>query len=70
MTPSRLPCMQSPLKERIGLSANTQTALNILEGNFYNDVGIDDITKEVLRYLEMKEGSSNMFTPKPLNVPE
>ena len=64
------PCMQSPLKERIGLSANTQTAFNILEGNSYNDVGIDDITKEVLRYLEMKEGSSNMFTPKPLNVPE
>ena len=26
------PCMQSPLKERIGLSATSQTALDILQG--------------------------------------
>ena len=59
-----------PLMERLGLSATKETALNMLHGSQYNDEGIDKTTKEVLKYLALKEGTKDLFKPKPLNVPE
>ena len=64
------PCMQSPLIERLGLCATTETAVDILMGNAYNEDGIDESTKEVLKFLAMKEGMRKHFMPKSLEVAE
>ena len=67
---NRTPCMSSPLVERLGLSATKETAHNVLHGYYFNEEGIEDTTIEVLKYLEFKEGTKQIFKPKPLNVPE
>ena len=67
---NRTPCMQFSLLERIELNATKETAQKIIEGSEYNDEGIDNATKEVLKYLALKEGSNRYFAPKSLNVEE
>ena len=62
--------MQSPLVERLGLSATTETALHILDGEDYDAEGLEDSTKEVLQYLALKKNTKQFFTPKPLDVAE
>ena len=56
--------------ERLGLNATNEIAKKITEGTAYNDDGIDTKTREVLKYLALKEGSKRFFEPRPLDIKE
>ena len=69
------PCMRSPLKEFLGAYGTSDNSSRIVQGELLHlDSGtidqVDNSTLEVLKYLAMKGGRSDHFTPKPLDVVE
>ena len=67
---NKTPCMMSPLKERLGSCGTGDLANALIHGDYTNLDGVDGATQEVLKYLQLKEGSNNIFIPKALDVDE
>ena len=60
------PCMQSPLYEHMGPCGNGDLVTDILMGNELHLEGVSQSTLEVLKYLQLKEGTKVMTAPTPL----
>ena len=67
---NQTPCMMSPLKERLGDYGTGKIVHDILLGNEIELEGVDESTKEVLKYLALKDGNRQINNPKPLMVEE
>ena len=61
------PCMQSPLRERLESFGDGPLILDILAGNSVEVDGVDDSTREVLKYLALKGGNHQIYAPTPLS---
>ena len=64
------PCMLSPLRERLGACGTGDVVEDLLQGNTVELNGVEEATKEVLKYLAFKGGKRSHFNPKPLGVEE
>ena len=64
------PCMKSPLQEQSGSCGEILGTHLILEGKEYDIEGTDEATREVLKYVQLKEGTQLIYTPLPILVQE
>ena len=69
------PCMKSPLQDQLGSCGENLGAHMILEGKEYNMEDTDEATREVLKYIQLKEGTkliytstANLSTGKPIRL--